>query len=133
MEIVYRAKDGTIFETEVRCREYELQDAVELLFNKEIVTTAPGFRTAIIQFRDYVKNVLDGIDTITQEEAPAEKPIPAFVPVFSEEKARERDHESAKEAIEEYLEGWGISDIEDLEGFFDDRREALAAYFGFHF
>ena len=133
MEIVYRAKDGTIFETESRCRGHESQVAVESFFNGGAIRTAPGFRTAIIRFRDYVKNVLDGIDTITRREALTEKLGPAFVPVFSEEKARERDHESAKAAVEEYLDTWAIEDIKDLEKFFEYRHEALATYFGFHF
>ena len=131
MEIVYRAKDGTIFETESRCREHESQVAVELFFDRGRISTAPGFRTAIIQFRYYVKNVLDSLDTITQEEAPTEKTTPAFVPVFSEEKARERDHESAKEAIEEYFVEWDITDRRDLDEFFREHKATLAAYFGF--
>ena len=131
METVYRAKDGTIFETEARCREHESQVAVELFFGRERISTAPGFRTAIIQFKDYVKNVLEGIDTITQEEAPAEKPTPAFVPVFSEEKERERERKAAKLVLENYLESYDIEDIRDLNDFFADHGKALATYFGF--
>ena len=131
METVYRAKDGTIFETEVRCREHESQVAVELFFDRERISTAPGFRTAIIQFKDYVKNVLGSLDTVTQEEVPTEKADPAFVPVFSEEKERERDHESAKEAIEEYFVDWDITDRRDLDQFFMEHKVTLAAYFGF--
>ena len=125
MEIVYRAKDGAIFETEARCREHESQIEVELFFSENSIATAPGFRTAIIRFKDYVKSVLGVLDAI--------EPIPPFLPARSEEKARERDHESAKEAIEKYFEEWDITDIEDLEKFFGYRHKALATYFGFHF
>ena len=132
MEIVYRAKDGRIFETEARCQEHELQADVELFFSAGGKITTPfSFRTVIVKFRDYAKNVLDSLDTITREEAPAEKPIPAFIPVFSEEKEREREFQEAREAIKSDLLDGPIEDIDDLQGFFDDRREALATYFGF--
>ena len=123
MEIVYRAKDGAIFETEARCREHESQIEVELFFSENSIATAPGFRTAIIRFKDYVKSVLGVLDAI--------EPIPPFLPARSEEKARERDHESAKAAIEEYFVDWDIADRRDLDEFFREHKVTLAAYFGF--
>ena len=129
MEIVYRAKDGTIFETESRCREHESQVEVELFFNGGKIFTTPGFRTAIIHFKDYVKAVLETLDT-TIEEAPTEKPTPAFVPVL-EEYFKERGREVAKSVLEEYFEEWNVGDIEDLEEFFEEHKRILATYFGF--
>ena len=135
MEIVYRAKDGKIFETEARCLEHESQVAVEYFFSKESITTAPGFRYAIAQFKDYVKTVLDNPDSpinfFFQAKAEAEKPTPAFIPVFSEEKEREREFQEAREAIKSGLLDGPIEDIDDLQDFFDDRREDIATYFGF--
>ena len=133
MEIVYRAKDGRIFETEARCLEHESQAAVEYFFSKESITTAPRFRYAITQFKDYVKSVLDSHspDPVPPEEAEIGKPIPAFVPVFSEEKERERERATAKLVLEDYLESYNIEDIRDLNNFFADHGEALATYFGF--
>jgi len=120
MEIVYRAKDGAIFETEARCLEHESQIEVELFFSENSIATAPGFRTAIIRFKDYVKSVLGVLDAI--------EPISPFLPVRSEEKARERESQEARQVLIDYLEDFDIEDIVDLEKFVVNHGEALKIY-----
>ena len=117
----YKSQDGQVFATVARCLEHEAQFKMELFFKDSRITSAEGFRRAIINFQDYVKNVL-AVPDVTPE------PTPAFVPVFSEEKAREREFQEARQVLIDYLEDFEIEDIVDLEKFVVNHGEALKIY-----
>ena len=118
----YKSQDGQVFATVARCLEHEAQLKMERFFRDSHITSAEGFRRALVEFQDYVRIVLAAPDVI---------PEPTSVPGYTEEQARER--KAAKSVLENYFENYDIEDIRDLNDFFVDHRDALATYFGFKF